>query len=53
VFAPWFEGKQNIELIYRQIVDGLERGEGCTLGQDGFIFSISSAQHATSVTTPS
>ena len=26
VFAPWFEGKQNIELIYRQIVDGLERG---------------------------
>ncbi len=26
VFAPWFEGKFNIELIYRQIIDGMERG---------------------------
>eukprot|EP00055_Hartaetosiga_balthica_P003111 m.6494 g.6494 ORF g.6494 m.6494 type:complete len:626 (+) comp2610_c0_seq1:50-1927(+) len=26
VFAPWFEGKVNIDLIYSQIMDGLIRG---------------------------
>eukprot|EP00056_Hartaetosiga_gracilis_P010712 m.159583 g.159583 ORF g.159583 m.159583 type:complete len:627 (+) comp13373_c0_seq3:35-1915(+) len=26
VFAPWFEGRKNIELIYSQVMDGIIRG---------------------------